>query len=141
MGRKIAMLDPDMGNWQYQYDVLGELVTQVDAKNQTVTLGYDVLGRVLTRSEPDLISSWTYDTAANGKGKLASTTSNNGYSRTFTYDGFGRVKSISSIIDNPASPYVETTAYDAYGRVLQQTEVPSVVRLPRGGRHATSFCC
>lgn len=121
MGRKIAMADPDMGNWQYQHDVLGELVTQVDAKNQTVTLTYDVLGRVLTKSEPDLISTWTYDTAANGKGKLASTTSNNGYSRSFTYDSLGRVTSISSVIDNPASPYVEATTYDTYGRVSRQT--------------------
>src|SRR5208337_4720796 len=43
------------------------------------------------RSEPDLASAWTYDTAANGIGKLAAVTSTTtGYSRTYTYDSKGR---------------------------------------------------
>ena len=41
---------------------------QKDAKNQTVTMAYDVLGRMVSKSEPDLVSTWVYDTAANGKG-------------------------------------------------------------------------
>jgi len=121
MGHRIGMTDPDMGLWQYFYDVLGEVVIQTDAKGQTVTMAYDVLGRMVSKSEPDLVSTWVYDTAANGKGKLASTGSNNGYSRTFTYDSLGREASVSSIIDNPAVPYVEGTTYDTYSRIATRT--------------------
>ena len=65
---------------------------QTDAKSQVATFTYDKLGRPLTRSEADLASTWTYDSAANGVGKPATagatgTVSGGGSSRTFTYDG------------------------------------------------------
>jgi len=35
-----------MGTWIYSYNELGELISQTDAKAQTVTMTYDVLGRI-----------------------------------------------------------------------------------------------
>ena len=49
LGRKIAMSDPDKGEWEYKYNAFGELVWQKDAKGQVVTQNYDGLGRMLTR--------------------------------------------------------------------------------------------
>ena len=63
-GRKIGMTDPNMGSWSYLYNALGELIRQTDAKGQVGTLTYDVLGRMLTRNEPDLNSTWATTTAA-----------------------------------------------------------------------------
>jgi len=37
----------------YVYNVLGELLSQTDAKTQTVTFHYDVLGRLVERQEPE----------------------------------------------------------------------------------------
>jgi hypothetical protein len=37
-------------------------VQQANAKGQTAGFVYDVGGRILTRTEPDLVSAWTYDT-------------------------------------------------------------------------------
>jgi RHS repeat-associated protein len=129
-GRKTAMTDPDLGRWSYAYDALDELVSQTDAKGQTVTMSYDVLGRMFQRTEPDLVSSWTYDTAANGVGKLAvasatgAATTSNFYQRAYTYDSLTRPIQVATTIDQP-TPYTLAYGYDMSGR-------PSTVTYPNG---------
>jgi YD repeat-containing protein len=81
LGRKLAMADPDMGNcgdlsvasfapaaafpwyptpcWNYQYDAVGNLLTQQDAKGQTISFGYDALNRVTIKQTPPLITAVT----------------------------------------------------------------------------------
>lgn len=118
-GRKISMADPDMGTWSYVYDALGQLVQQTDAKSQVTTYTYDLLGRMIGRTEPatsggTVSSSWIYDTATKGVGKLASTTSA-GYSRIHSYDTLGRPSGVSITIDTVTNSYA--TTYDGNGRV------------------------
>ena len=36
LSRKTAIYDPDMGLWEYEYDVVGNLITQIDAKDQVL---------------------------------------------------------------------------------------------------------
>ncbi len=50
LGRKVAMHDPDMGNWTYAYDPVGNLLTQIDGKGQTIQFMYDALNRVKTKT-------------------------------------------------------------------------------------------
>ena len=70
-GRKKEMDDPDLGFWTYGYNSLGELISQTDAKTQTVTMHYDKLGRLDRREEFEGVSTWQYDTApGKGLGKL-----------------------------------------------------------------------
>lgn len=113
LGRKKTSTDLDMGYWQYGYDNLGELISQtspIESTNaQTTTLGYDVLGRLLFRSEPDMYSSWQYDTASNGVGFIGTATcgpsqqqqsstdacAGGNYSRTYTYDGHERPSGVT----------------------------------------------
>jgi YD repeat-containing protein len=38
LGRKQTMIDPDMGSWQYQYDAVGNLTAQRDARLQWLHL-------------------------------------------------------------------------------------------------------
>jgi len=114
-GRKIAMSDPDMGGWSYSYDVLGQLKTQTDAKGQVTTLSYDLLGRVTQRVEGGMTSNWVYDTAPMGVGKLASASTDQGYSRSQFYDGLGRPSQTSITILGDTSTV--STYYDAEGRV------------------------
>jgi YD repeat-containing protein len=45
-GRKTSMDDPDMGEWSYTYDALGNLLTQTDARTCVTTLAYDKLNRL-----------------------------------------------------------------------------------------------
>jgi len=51
LGHKLSMDDPDKGAWQYRYNVLGEIVCQVDARDMGSRLQYDDLGRVVARTD------------------------------------------------------------------------------------------
>jgi len=125
-GRKTASSDPDLGSWSYTYNTLGEILTQTDAKAQTVTLTYDKLDRLVQRVEPDMTSQWVYDTAANGIGKLASSSitagPGKGFARNMSYDSLGRVTQVATTIDGTTYAFAGT--YDANSR-LSKISYPS----------------
>lgn len=56
---KLSSTDMAMGIWEYQYDALGRLKWQEDAKSQVTTISYDDLGRI-TENKIDGISSRFY---------------------------------------------------------------------------------
>ncbi|EJL83317.1 RHS repeat-associated core domain protein containing protein [Polaromonas sp. CF318] len=127
-GQKISMADPAMGAWEYRYNIFGELVWQRDSLGQVLTMAYDSLGRMTQRTEPDLVSQWSYDTKFDGNacgkgvGKLCEAKADNGYKRVHTYDSLGRPSSTSTVLDNPATPAVVSVAYDAVtGRMASKT--------------------
>jgi RHS repeat-associated protein len=71
-GRKIRLVDPDVGTWHYAYNAFGDLISQTDAKGQRTTMTYDVLGRMRTKTDPQGTATWLYDVATGaGLGKLA----------------------------------------------------------------------
>ena len=118
-GFKTSMNDPDLGAWTYDYNALGELIKQTDAKGIAVTTSYDKLGRIKQRVEPEGTSTWSYDTAAKGKGKLTSIQSAEGISNAFTYDSFGRPYKVSTVIDGTTYNVLKT--YDSAGRLKTLT--------------------
>ena len=138
-GRKIKMIDPDMGTWYYSYNAAGELISQTDAKGQKTKMEYDVLGRMITRTDADgTVTTWTYDTAPLGstsqaKGKLASLLvhkdGDSDYSETFEYDSLGRpvTHSMTIVVDGNTGGNTYTTRqeYDNYSR-------PTVMTYPDG---------
>ena len=122
-GRKIASSDPDLGSWTYTYNTLGELTSQIDAKIQSTTFSYDKLSRPLQRVEPDMTSTWVYDTTSNGIGKLTSASITagpmSGYQRTMSYDALGRPVQVATSVDG--TTYTMTGGYDGNGRLNQVT--------------------
>jgi RHS repeat-associated protein len=84
-------------------------------------MAYDVLGRMTSRTEADLVSNWTYDTCTKGVGKLCQVTADNGYARSVTYDALGRVSSLATSID---ASYTVAYSYDAASR-LDVTTYPT----------------
>jgi RHS repeat-associated protein len=128
-GRKKEMVDPDTGWWQYDYNALGELVWQQSpnqrALNQATTLEYDLLGRLINRSEPEYASYWRYDryldgsACSKGIGKLCSSGSSNGVSRKIAYDSLGRpVNTRTDVTGGPS--FASGVRYDANGRLVSQ---------------------
>ncbi|MDJ0947184.1 MAG: FG-GAP-like repeat-containing protein, partial [Kiloniellales bacterium] len=114
-GLKTFMDDPDMGQWSYAYNVLGELTSQTDAKGQSVELFYDSLGRLTRRIEPEGTTDWTYDTAAKGLGKLHTVSApHSAYSMIQNYDGLGRPSATTTTIDGV--DYSQAMTYDGAGR-------------------------
>lgn len=142
-GRKTAMYDPDMGVWAYCYDAVGQLKAQQDPNLRGtnlllpcptvrdvgtsatsvagwVTVAYDRLGRTTARTEPDLTSTWTYDSCNLGVGKLCIAAADNGFSRTHSYDALGRLSSTTTWRNSKA--YTATVGYDAEtGRIRSET--------------------
>lgn len=123
-GRKVYMQDPDMGQWLYAYNAFGELKWQQDAKGQTVTMNYDVLGRMLSRTENEGTSNWVYDTAPHGIGKLAKETGAPGSftyapARAYLYDDLGRPSLVGISLNGEA--FTMYSAYDSSGRVVSST--------------------
>ncbi|MCP4383045.1 MAG: hypothetical protein GY798_16755 [Hyphomicrobiales bacterium] len=97
--------------------LLNPLLWRGDAKGQTTTIDYDVLGRMVERTDdatgsPETVT-WVYDTATAGIGKLASS-ANLGYQKVITYDGLGRPSTTTDTINGTASDIA--TTYDAYSR-------------------------
>jgi YD repeat-containing protein len=94
-----------------------------DAKSQTSTLSYDLLGRMTQRVETDMTSVWVYDTATNGIGKLASATitagPSAGYQRSFAYDSLGRPVQATATISS--TNYSFYASYDANSRLSTVT--------------------
>jgi YD repeat-containing protein len=89
-GDLLQQNDPDKGVTNLTYDALGQVITSQNANeaawDTSTTLTYDVMGRVTARTATDYNSSWTYDTCANGVGRLCSASSTNQVNKTYTYD-------------------------------------------------------
>ncbi len=105
-GRKIAMNDPDLGNWTYTYDALGNLTSQTDARGCVIALSYDGLNRLTGKvfsgacdSTPDI--TYTYDayTAGSnyGRGYRTGMTDASG-STSWKYDARGRVTEETKVV-------------------------------------------
>jgi YD repeat-containing protein len=117
LGNRIWVSDPDLGIWQYEYDSFGRVVQQIDAKGQYSTTEYDVAGRPTRRALADVSTTWTYDTASHGLGKVASVTNSNGYKKDFYYDVYGRTVGYAARIDQ--EQYLSTKEFDEYDRVTK----------------------
>ncbi len=113
-GRKSSMSDPDMGNWNYAYDALGNLTRQTDARGQRV-LGNQVL-----------VNGYAYYPWNQQDGRLHQMTSGTPGDLTslqnlqYSYDPVGNVLSIQDYkmgidANNPQS---QSFAYDHMNRLL-----------------------
>jgi RHS repeat-associated protein len=144
-GRKQAVADPDMGSWQYCTDGFGDLVGQIDAKNSASTcksttlpmsMTYDAIGRMVTKTDATGTAQWVYDVAAGGVGKLAAmvsapdvnlagpctiplvtATDGNRAGQSYTYDQFGELQQVTECADG--QNFVSSFAYDSLGRQSQ----------------------
>ncbi|WP_437734434.1 RHS repeat-associated core domain-containing protein [Sorangium sp. So ce1335] len=119
-GRVRRLDDPDRGTTVSIHDGFGELISSTDALGRETTWAYDVLGRPRSRVDQDgaesLTTTWTWDTAAHGIGKLHALGSRDG-EKTYGYTDRGQLDTISLRIDGERSPLEARLGYDELGRV------------------------
>ena len=133
LGRKISMSDPDKGDWSYQYNAFGELIEQTNANLQKVENRYDLLGRLVTRTNytkdntVENHSRWYFDgatdssqaTSVNAYGKTTAViqsanintetcTQSADYCSYNTFDSFGRAKSTTTKMATGSSAELES---------------------------------
>ncbi|HET7864584.1 MAG TPA: RHS repeat-associated core domain-containing protein [Burkholderiaceae bacterium] len=136
---KTTMTDPDLGRWRYTYDALGQLKSQTDAKEQTTDLVYDVLGRLVAKTNPTLNANWYYDRipagspnagswCANGLNRLCEATAGNTIVRRQRthYDDLGRPDETTTVLDRA---YVSSVSYSASTGALETATYPSGFKL------------
>ncbi|WP_438023101.1 RHS repeat-associated core domain-containing protein [Sorangium sp. So ce233] len=122
---RVRQLDhPDRGTTAFTNDGFGEVVSSTDALGRVMTLAYDGLGRTTSRLDQDgaeqLTTTWTWDTAANGIGKLELLASPDG-EKKYTYNEHGKLETVTLRIDGEPTALQSRLDYDALGRVATIT--------------------
>ena len=128
-GRRRQIDDPDTGTAVTHYNGFGE-VTSVDLPNVTgppspSTTKYtrDALGRITDVTSPDGASKFTWDTAVNGLGKLATRSGPDGTIEKFVYDVLGRPQQRTWSVPGPQGneSFDVLMAYDTSDRLKDMT--------------------
>jgi len=111
--RKKWVHDPNQGLTRYTYNGFGELEREYDANGEYIDYVHDSLGRVTQRLSTDGNATFEWDTQVVG---LLSSETSSGITKSYTYDTYGRPKTVTSQIAN--RNYTQITYYDGnYGRV------------------------
>jgi len=120
--------DTDLGARAYIYDALGELTAYSDAKGQKFSVLYDALSRPMSRTEPDLTTTWNWGASASAFniGKLQSVTAAGTpgtYSEVYGYDSKTRPSTETITIPGDAE-YTYTSTYNATTGFLDTLQYP-----------------
>jgi RHS repeat-associated protein len=129
-GRRTRVDDPDTGYRTFTYDGFGDLVmSMVNGGTLTTWYTLDAIGRTLeVHGDTGEITTFAWDTAPNGVGRLAHTTSPDGTAQDLEYDGAGRLSAETWTVDG--APFRFDLHYDPAAR-LGQIDYPVVAGQPR----------
>src|SRR5262249_53692278 len=120
LGRVRQLDDPNRGTTTSTHDGFGELVSSTDALGRMVTFTYDALGRTKSRVDQDggqsLTTTWTWDTAPNGIGKLQELAGPEG-TKTYTYNMVGQFPPLTRAVAGKSETLTGRLDYDMFGRV------------------------
>ncbi len=108
-------------SWLYDYDWTGWKVSETDPKNQVITLTYDKLGRITSKSEPG-DAGGIYKTSVSYNDSLGSLSSvmTDSFGREVKreYNDLGQMVKQSSYIASDKAAIVELS-YDRWGNVVE----------------------
>ena len=90
LGRLSKVIDPNTGTAITLYDGFGDIKSTMDGANRTITTIRDDLGRPTTVNTNDGATTFTWDTAINGLGRLAASMSPDNIGTVHKYDSNGR---------------------------------------------------
>jgi RHS repeat-associated protein len=118
LGNLLSLTSPDTGVTQNTYDEAGNLKTRTDARGKTATYSYDSQNRITQVAYDDQTITYTWDTCANGIGRLCSL-ANGDSTLAFNYDSHGRItnkaQTTGTVTQNTAY------GYNAQGQLIQTT--------------------
>jgi RHS repeat-associated protein len=125
LGRVKQLDDPDRGTTIQVWNGWGELLSSTDAIGRVSTFEYDGLGRMESRTDKQngvlgMTTTWTWDTAANGLGKLHKLTTPDG-EKVFAYNARGQLERLTLAVSGADAVLEGKLAYDPFGRVATIT--------------------
>lgn len=109
-GFQSLLYEVNSGNLEYRYNLLGELLYQVDQKGQEIRTHYDQFGRPIhiDRGEEFITYEYFDSDATNGWGMLKSVKSSNGNGEDYAYNNEGLLRMLSETVESD----VFNTLYD-----------------------------
>ncbi|MFD7079078.1 FG-GAP-like repeat-containing protein [Streptomyces sp. NPDC059918] len=117
LGRRTKNTDPDRGTTTVQYYGTGEVRNEKHpASGDNTAFTYDDLGRMITKTTGDGTSTFAYDTADHGIGRLATATSPDKIAIGYRYDSAGRQTGTDYTDQTTNTTYSLDQHYDALGR-------------------------
>jgi RHS repeat-associated protein len=153
-GHQVALTDPDMGFWQYGYDLDGRLKVQTDAKGQQIKFFYnDPAGRVTRRegwnAASQLVSTntWQYDSNAGDTpytvypGQVYQITDDQGWQK-FSYDVRGRTLKSVRYLGSNGNSYTNQFTFDDADRLnttIYPNGGPTVMNVYDTGLHLSQI--
>ena len=127
-GRVIEETDPDRGLTTSVYDGFGERIGVTDAEHSE-SYDYDMLGRMVVKTDSAGQTIWTYDDPQKGLGRLSDVVNPAGITKSYTYQGLGQngVGQVHSVgLTAGADSLTTTLDYDTSGRLTTITSPPSM---------------
>lgn len=123
-GRRTELIDKNAGLTSYTYNGADELVKEVDGKGNELTLTYDELGRILTKTNPEGTKTYTYVPQGSNGGNLPDKITNyNGVEVDYDYDQYGRLWKEKIKIDN--TNFSKIYSYKPLSHQLEQVQYSS----------------
>lgn len=140
LGRLVTVSSPDRGTVTYARDGFGRVVEERTSLTST-QFSYDLLDRLLQRTNGDATFHWKYDESPNARGLLSRVLGSEGSGEELAYDANGQVAQRIKVIGgqrftfsyeySPSGQLLSTTypdgfvvrnVYDAYGYLRAQRE-------------------
>lgn len=127
-GRVVTETDPDRGVTNIVYDGFGERIGLTDGEH-TESYDYDVLGRMVVKTDEVGQTIWHYDNPLKGLGRLSDVVNPAGITKSYTYQALGQpgVGQVHTVQLTAGPDSLTTTLdYDASGRLATITSPPAL---------------
>jgi RHS repeat-associated protein/uncharacterized repeat protein (TIGR02543 family) len=116
LGNVSQQSSPDTGVTLADHDAAGNLITRTDARGKVAQYRYDSLNRISQIVDDDETITYTWDSCANGIGRLCSV-SNAASSLSYRYDSRGRITTKTQT--SGGAPLAVSHSYNAAGQRIQ----------------------
>jgi RHS repeat-associated protein len=133
LGNVLKENSPDRGMVTMGYDGAGNLTSRTDARGVLTSYAYDALNRVISITYPSSAENASYAYDSCGAGRLCQVADASG-TRSFSYDGLGRVATETWLASTPLGGHSFTTSY-----TWTSFDRPATITAPSGRQVAYTY--
>lgn len=131
-GFQQSLKDPNLTKAiQYEYDAYGQLIKQINARDDITTYLYDVAGRITTETIlTGRTLTYQYETLGGGIGQIKSISDVSGIVRSYSYNSLGQPLTVTEKIGNDS--YTTTYTYNSANGQMLTKQSPSGLKIKYG---------
>ena len=115
LGRRVSMVDPDLGNWEYEYDKKRNLISQKDNRDTSISFEYDGIDRLKRKNSSAEVIDYEYDLIINN---TLSRVNSSYFETNYSYDN--RLRKIGEIKRIGNETFELEWTYDSLNRTVSE---------------------